>query len=74
MATGVLVSIAAKSGAQCFTAEAHASRAYLETTNAISFTDENMEVQYPNHKRSLYLTASINVVQVRRAWWIQAHL
>jgi hypothetical protein len=44
MATGVLISIAVESGAQCFTAEAHASRAYLETTNAISFTDENMEV------------------------------
>jgi hypothetical protein len=67
MATGALVSIAAESGAQCFTAEAHASRAYLETTNAISFTDEDMEVQYPDHKSPLYLTASINEVQVRRA-------
>jgi hypothetical protein len=67
MATRVLVSIVAESGAQCFTAEAHASRAYLETTNAISFMDEDMEVQYPDHKRPLYLTASINEVQVRRA-------
>ena len=67
MATRVLVSIAAKSDAQCFTTETHASRAYLETTNAISFTDEDMEVQYPDHKRLLYLTSSINEVQVRRA-------
>ena len=65
MATGALVSITAESDAQCFTAEAHASWAYLETTNAISFTDEDMEAQYPDHKRPLYLTASINEVQVR---------
>ena len=62
MATGVLVSIAAESGVQCFTAEAHASWAYQETTNAISFTDEDMEAQYPDHKRPLYLTVSINEV------------
>uniref|UniRef100_A0A2N9EV74 Integrase catalytic domain-containing protein n=1 Tax=Fagus sylvatica TaxID=28930 RepID=A0A2N9EV74_FAGSY len=62
MATAALVSIAAESGAQCFTVEAHASRAYLETTNAISFTNEDIEVQYSDHKRPLYLTASINEV------------
>uniref|UniRef100_A0A2N9GZP3 Peptidase A2 domain-containing protein n=1 Tax=Fagus sylvatica TaxID=28930 RepID=A0A2N9GZP3_FAGSY len=67
MATGALVSIAAKSNAQCFTAAAYASRAYLETTNAISCTDEDIEVQYLDHKRPLYLTASINEVQVRQA-------
>jgi hypothetical protein len=67
MATGALVSIATEFDAQCFTAEAHASRAYLETTNAISFTDEDMEVQYPDHKRLLYLTTNINEVQVRQA-------
>ena len=67
MATEVLVSIKVEYGAQCFTAEAHASRAYLEATNAISFTNEDMEVKYPDHKRPLYLTASINKVQVQRA-------
>ena len=67
MATEVLVSIKVEYGAQCFTAEAHASRAYLEATNAISFTDEDMEVKYLDHKRPLYLTASINKVQVQRA-------
>uniref|UniRef100_A0A2N9J1Q1 Uncharacterized protein n=1 Tax=Fagus sylvatica TaxID=28930 RepID=A0A2N9J1Q1_FAGSY len=39
-ATEALITIAAESGATCFTAEAHASRAFLETTNAITFTDE----------------------------------
>uniref|UniRef100_A0A2N9FQL4 RNase H type-1 domain-containing protein n=1 Tax=Fagus sylvatica TaxID=28930 RepID=A0A2N9FQL4_FAGSY len=32
-ATEALITIAAESGATCFTAEAHASRAFLETTN-----------------------------------------
>jgi hypothetical protein len=61
------MAIAADSGAHCFTAETHASRAFLETTNAITFTDEDMEVQYPDHRRPLYLSATINEVQVRRA-------
>ncbi len=39
----------------------------MEATNAISFTDEDMEVKYLDHKRPLYLTASINKVQVQRA-------
>uniref|UniRef100_A0A2N9EG78 RNA-directed DNA polymerase n=1 Tax=Fagus sylvatica TaxID=28930 RepID=A0A2N9EG78_FAGSY len=56
-----------KSGATCFTAEAHANHAFLETTNAITFTDEDMEVQYPDHKRPLYLSAVVKDVQVRRA-------
>uniref|UniRef100_A0A2N9GS47 RNA-directed DNA polymerase n=1 Tax=Fagus sylvatica TaxID=28930 RepID=A0A2N9GS47_FAGSY len=66
-ATEAIMAIAADSGAHCFTAETHASRAFLETTNAITFTDEDMEVQYPDHRRPLYLSATINEVQVRRA-------
>jgi hypothetical protein len=48
-ATEAIMAIATDSGAHCFTAETHASRAFLETTNAITFTDEDMEVQYPDH-------------------------
>uniref|UniRef100_A0A2N9HPH6 Integrase catalytic domain-containing protein n=1 Tax=Fagus sylvatica TaxID=28930 RepID=A0A2N9HPH6_FAGSY len=59
-ATEAIMAIAADSGAHCFTAETHASRAFLETTNAITFTDEDMEVQYPDHRRPLYLSATIN--------------
>uniref|UniRef100_A0A2N9F487 Uncharacterized protein n=1 Tax=Fagus sylvatica TaxID=28930 RepID=A0A2N9F487_FAGSY len=66
-ATEALITIAAESGATCFTAEAHASRAFLETTNAITFTDEDMEVQYPDHRRPLYLSTVVKDVQVRRA-------
>ena len=48
-ATEAIMAIAADSGAHCFTTETHASRVFLETTNAITFTDEDMEVQYPDH-------------------------
>uniref|UniRef100_A0A2N9FNQ7 Integrase catalytic domain-containing protein n=1 Tax=Fagus sylvatica TaxID=28930 RepID=A0A2N9FNQ7_FAGSY len=66
-ATEAIIAIAADSGATCFTAEAHASRAFLETTNAVTFTNEDMEVQYPNHHRPLYVSAVIKDVPVRRA-------
>ena len=68
-ATEAIMAIAVDSGAHCFTAETHASRAFLKTTNAITFTDEDMEVQYPDpdHRHPLYLSATINEVQVRRA-------
>jgi hypothetical protein len=66
-ATEAIMAIAAESSAHYFTAETHASRAFLETTNAITFTDEDMDVQYPDHRHSLYLPATINEVQVRRA-------
>ena len=61
------MSIAADSGMECFTIKSHASRAFLETTNAITFTDEDMEVEHPDHRRPLYLMATINGVQIRRA-------
>nr|POF16187.1 hypothetical protein CFP56_24214 [Quercus suber] len=64
-ATEAIVGIASSSGSHCFTAEAHASRAFLETTNAVTFTDEDMEVQYPDHKRPLYVPAMINEVHGR---------
>ena len=65
--TEALITIAVKSGATCFTTEAHASHAFLEITNAITFTNEDMEVQYPDHRRPLYLSALVKDVQVRCA-------
>ena len=65
--TEAIIAIAAESGTHCFTAETHASRAFLETTNAITFIDEDMEVQYPDHRHPLYLSAIINEVQVKCA-------
>ena len=65
--TEALVSIASDSGTYCLTTEAHANRAFLETTNAITFTNEDMEVQHLDHSRPLYVTAQINDVHIRRA-------
>ena len=67
VATKSLMSVAADSRMECFMAESHASRAFVETTNAITFTDEDMEVDHPDHHRPLYLMATINGVQIRRA-------
>ena len=39
----------------------------MEITNAITFTDENMEVEHLDHRRPLYLMATINGIQIRRA-------
>ena len=65
--TEALVSIAANYGTHCLTAEAHANRAFLETTNVITFTDEDMEVQHPDHSKPLYIAAQINDVHVKWA-------
>ena len=66
-ATEAIVGIASSFGFHCFTVEAHTTRAFLETTNVVTFTDEDIEVQYLDHKRPLYLSAMVNEVQVRRA-------
>ena len=42
-------------------------RAFLETTHAITFTDEDMEAPYPDYRKALYLEAQINEVYIRRA-------
>ena len=62
MATKSLMSIVAEWGMECFTIESHANRAYLETINAITFTDEDMEVEHPDHRRPLYLMDTKNGV------------
>ena len=62
-----LMSIAADLGMECFTVESCASGAYLETTNAITFTDEDMEMEHSDHHKPLYIMATINGVQIRRA-------
>ena len=39
----------------------------MEITNTITFTDENMEVKHLDHRRPLYLMATINGIHIRRA-------
>ena len=62
-----LVSIATNFGTHCHIVEAHANQAFLEPTNAITFIDEDMEVQHLDHSRSLYVAAQINDVHIRMA-------
>ena len=67
MATKALVSIAPRAGVECLTVEAWTDRAFLQDTNEITFSDEGMEVGYPNHRRPFYLVATINQIPVKRA-------
>ena len=62
MATKSLMSIGTDSRVECFTVESHVSRAYLEIINAITFTNEDMEAEHPDHRRPLYLMVTINDV------------
>ena len=51
IATKALVSIASGVGVECLLAETRADKAFLQDTNEITFSDEDMEVGYSDHKR-----------------------
>ena len=61
------MNMAADAEIERFATETHACKAFLETTNVITFMDEDMEDEYLEHRRPLYLTSTINGVQIRRA-------
>ena len=67
MAIEALVSIALGAGVGCLTAETRSNRAFLEDTNEITFSDEDMEVRYPDYRRPLYLVGSINQIPIKQA-------
>ena len=48
-------------------AEARADKAFLQDTNEIIFSDENMEMGYSDHRRPFYLAAFINQIPIKRA-------
>ena len=56
------MNMATDTGREYFAIETHASIAFLESTNVITFMDEDMEVEYLEHRRPLYLTSTINGV------------
>ncbi|CAL2265922.1 unnamed protein product [Prunus armeniaca] len=60
-----LMNISAESNPHCFTAQPQ--RSFLENDNVIVFTDEDMKVPYPDHRRPLYLEGQVNDVFIRRA-------
>ena len=67
IATEALVSIASGVGVECLATEILDDRALLQESTEIIFSDENMEVGYPDHKRPLYLAASINQIPIKKA-------
>ena len=67
MATKALESITSGAGVECLTTEVQTDRAFLQDTKEITFSNEDMEVGYPGHRRPIYLAASINQVPIIRA-------
>ena len=66
IAIEALVSIASRAGVKCLLAEARANKAFLQDTNEITFSDKDMEVGYSDHRRPLYLAASINQIPIKK--------
>ena len=62
IAIEVLVSIAFEAGIECLIAEVTDDGALLQESSEIIFSDEDMEVGYPDHRRPFYLAASINQI------------
>ena len=48
-------------------AEIPDDRALLQESTEITFSDDDMEVGYPDHRRPLYLVVSINQIPIKRA-------
>ena len=67
IATEALVSIAFDVRVECLSAEIPEDKALLQESTKITFSDEAIEVGYPDHKRPLYLAASINQIPIKRA-------
>ena len=61
------MSIALGAGVECLLVETRAGKTFLQDTNEITFSDEDIEVGYSDHKRLLYLVASINQIPIKRA-------
>ena len=60
IATKALVSIASGASLECLAAETKTNRAFLQDTNKITFSDEDMEIEYTDQMRPIYLVTSIN--------------
>ena len=67
IAIEALVSIASRAGIECLSAEVTDDRALLQESSEITFSNEDMEVGYPDHRRPLYLAASINQIPIKKS-------
>ena len=61
------MSIASEAGVECLTAKIPNDRALLQESTEITFSNEDIEVGYLDHRRPLYLVASINRILIKRA-------
>ena len=61
------MSIAFGAGMEYLSAEIPDDKAFLQKSTEITFSDEDMEVGYPDHRRPFYLAASINQIPIKRA-------
>lgn len=61
-----LISIALGAGIKYLTVESQTNRAFLQDTNEITFSNEDMEVVYLDHRRPFYLAASINQIPIKK--------
>ena len=66
IAIEALVSIASEVGVECLSAEMPKDRALLQESTEITFSNEDMKVGHPNHRRPLYLAAFINQIPIKR--------
>ena len=62
-----LVRIASRVGVECLSTEIPDNRTLLQESTEITFSNEDMEVGYPDHRRPLYLAASINQIPIKKA-------
>ena len=61
------MSIASAAGVECLSTEVPDDRALLQESTEITFSNEAMEVGHLDHRRPLYLAASINQIPIKRA-------
>ena len=59
--------IASGARVECLSAKVIDDRALLQESTEITFSNEDMEVGYSNHKRPLYLVASIDQIPIKKA-------
>ena len=62
-----LVRIASGARVECLSAEIPDDRALLQKSTEITFSDEDMEVGYPDHRKLLYRATTINQIPIKRA-------
>ena len=61
------MSIAFGAAVECLSTEIIDDIDLLQESTEITFSNEDIEVGYPNHMRSLYLASSINQIPIKRA-------